>query len=205
MFEFRVWSLELLHQKMYCIPICIARLPTFCTMKPKSPDVGLVTALPRRARFRTLNTSRRKSKRCEVLATLNPLRSNMFTSQKPGWRIEFFSCVVANVPVAGALYAVRSNQIAPRPDVGSGPHSVFRPASGSPVTSYSWLPLPGPTPAMSIPGDRTSNGAPDCAFRTPERFQSPNTHRSGAAEDSSVGNAYRADATSTCGRSRSEM
>src|SRR6185436_1252692 len=96
--------------------------------------------------------------------------------------------------------AFLSNHVA-RDVVGS--QSVLT-AFGSAIRSYNWLPLPGPTPATSTVV-RTSNGAPDCAWKIPDASQLPSTHRSGAADDSNVGKRYRTCDTSTCGRSRSEM
>ena len=105
------------------------------TMKPKSPDVGFVTAFPRRARLMMLNASRRRSNRCVESTTLKP-----FAEQH------------VHVPEAGLAHRVlflrrgerarrgRLERVLVEPDragagsgVGSGPHSVLRVASGSPT------------------------------------------------------------------------
>src|SRR5207342_1208603 len=81
-------------QNTYCRPSWTVRFPTLDTIFPKSGSVGLVTAFPRRVRLKMLKTSSRKSK-CVVPATLKPLRNDMLTSQKPGWRRRFLACDVA--------------------------------------------------------------------------------------------------------------
>ena len=164
--------------------------------------VGLVTAFPRRVRFRMLNASMRRSKRCVVPTTLKPFRNDTLMSQKPGCRRVFFSCVVANVPAAGARNALRSNQMAR--DSAGIPVGSARPSDRRPVRRTGCR-CPVRLPRYRRRGCARRTALPTAPGRCPRR---PSCRAPSAAARPTIrasGSRYRTCDTSTCGRSRSEM
>ena len=174
------------------------RLPTREVMYPKSGSFGLVTAFPRRVRFRMLNASRREVE--ALRADHEALAQRHVEVPEAG--------LPQRVPLLRRRVGARCRRAEGVPVEPHGARSAVQ--IGAPRRRIADVVVELVAAARADAGDvdvavRTSNGAPDCAWKMPDTSQSPSTQRSGADGGVQRREAIADLGDSTCGRSRSEM
>ena len=139
----------------------MTRLPVRATIEPKSGRVGLVTALSRRVRLKTLNASRRKSSRSLVPTTLNALAQRHVEVPEAG--LPQRVALLRGGERAGGR---RPERVAVEPD---GARRVI-PLRARRRTGRRSAPRTAgrcPGRRRRVVGRAHVNGAPDCAWKTP--------------------------------------